>query len=218
MTANRLRLDPDPVRPDDTDRDPEPDPELEAARAARGCMVAIVLGAVIWILVLFLIRAGLGVTAIAPSADAATPYAWSPEPAEDFRPVPTGRDVITASPTIGPAPTRTPKPTTSPQPRPTVDARHGRFLIAGYATMTDTRVAAMGAYLRIALERRGIFDWRGRTIRVWHNGQPVDVVLGDTCACADRHGQHTLIDLPPWAFAAFGEAPGVLDVRLELKP
>jgi rare lipoprotein A (peptidoglycan hydrolase) len=53
--------------------------------------------------------------------------------------------------------------------------------------------AAAGPGLRIG-------DWRGRRVSVCSDGQCVTVQLTDWCACGDRHGQPTLLDLSADAF------------------
>lgn len=207
----------DPVRPPDTDREPEPDPELAAARAARGCMVALVLGTIAWIALLLLARLAFDAIATAPSAAAATPYTWRPESAEVFRPVPSSEASFAA---VKPTPKLTPKPTRSPRP-PTVDTGHGSYLVGGWATYWPARGGAAGAYLARAMG--GGRRYLGQTVRVWLGDRHVDVVLVTSCACGDRHGEHTVIDLP---YAAFAElvAPtspptrGVIRIRIERLP
>lgn len=72
--------------------------------------------------------------------------------------------------------------------------------IGGWATWYDApsaQDAAAGPTLREWLGR----DWRGQWVRVSLDGRSVTVRLTDWCACGDRHGQATVIDLDDRAFA-----------------
>ena len=71
--------------------------------------------------------------------------------------------------------------------------------------------AAAGPALRAAFGP----GWRGQLVTVTANGVSVRVRLTDFCACADRHGRPTLIDLDRAAFAALAEpSRGVIAVTV----
>lgn len=84
--------------------------------------------------------------------------------------------------------------------------------ISGYATWLDTTpgTAAAGPALRSWLGP----DWRGQTVKVCHGGC-VLVALTDWCACADRSGKPTLVDLSRSDFAVIGDpGAGVISVTV----
>ena len=84
--------------------------------------------------------------------------------------------------------------------------------LAGLATWyTDPHqtgfYAAAGPELRIG-------DWRGRVVVVCAE-RCIRVTLTDACACGDRHGQRTLLDLSPAAFRELAPlSRGVTEVRV----
>jgi hypothetical protein len=84
--------------------------------------------------------------------------------------------------------------------------------IKGKATWYDApskRDAAAGPALRHALGS----DWRGSYVWVEANGHRVLVVLSDWCACGERNGKPTLLDLDDVAFSRLAPlSVGVLDV------
>lgn len=68
--------------------------------------------------------------------------------------------------------------------------------------------AAAGPDLRVG-------DWRGSTVRVCAESC-ITVTLSDWCACGDRNGQPTLLDLSRADFAKLGDpSRGVLAVTVE---
>lgn len=92
-------------------------------------------------------------------------------------------------------------------------AQLGTPLISGRATWYDAPSrtdAAAGPLLR--------FDgWRGSWVRVTSGDRSVTVKLTDWCACGDRNGQPTVIDLDDEAFARLAPlSDGVIDVEVEV--
>jgi hypothetical protein len=82
-------------------------------------------------------------------------------------------------------------------------------VLDGYATWyaTGGMTGAAGPLLRVG-------DWRGRTVTVCAE-TCIDVTLSDWCACGDRHGKPTLVDLSDEAFAALSPlSRGVLPVSV----
>lgn len=85
--------------------------------------------------------------------------------------------------------------------------------LRGWATWfaAPRRTGAAGPALRHLLGRK----WRGSGVEVCRGERCVLVRLTDWCACGKRHGQPTLIDLSPDAFARLGPlSRGVLHVRI----
>ena len=71
--------------------------------------------------------------------------------------------------------------------------------------------AAAGPALRRALGS----DWRGSTVYVTQGGDTIKVVLTDWCACGDRHGTDTVIDLDKRDFAKLASlGTGVISVTV----
>jgi hypothetical protein len=105
----------------------------------------------------------------------------------------------------------------APKPEPTVEGDVGTALIGGEATWYDDGsgyYGAAGPVLREALGGDPAF--RGQTVRVCAD-DCVLVRLTDWCACGDRGGVPTLIDLSPDAFARLAPlSAGVIDVTIEL--
>ena len=218
---DRLRLDPDPLRPDD-----EPEYQPVVSRGVQR-----------WVIIALVIL-GLIVAAILSRPVASvTPTVWVAVPPSDFTTFPasssgqpmsgagvgvadrTSDQGVRTEPT---APSGTPVPSPSPsartrhtaptlKPRASAIPRPGHYLTAGVATMTDTSCAAAGPALRNALGT----NWRGTAVRVWYGKQHADTTLCDWCACRGRPGGPTVADLPPWMFRRFGVAPGVIPVRIE---
>jgi hypothetical protein len=89
----------------------------------------------------------------------------------------------------------------------------GTPAVGGLATWYDAAPgqAAAGPTLRSLLG-----DWRGQRVTVSANGRSVVVVLSDWCACGDRNGKDTLIDLDDEAFAKLAPlSRGVIEVSVE---
>jgi hypothetical protein len=106
----------------------------------------------------------------------------------------------------------------APKPEPAVvEGEVGTALIGGKATWYDDGsglYGAAGPVLREALGGDPAF--RGQTVRVCAD-DCVLVRLTDWCACGDRGGVPTLIDLSPDAFARLAPlSAGVIDVTIEL--
>ncbi len=83
-------------------------------------------------------------------------------------------------------------------------------LSAGLATWYDTPglTAAAGPELRHG-------DWRGSFVTVTHAGRSVTVQLTDWCACGDRNGEPTLLDLSASAFRRLAPlSKGVIEVEV----
>ena len=83
-------------------------------------------------------------------------------------------------------------------------------LQSGYATWYDTPglTAAAGPELRHG-------DWRGSLVTVTHAGRSVTVQLTDWCACGDRNGEPTLLDLSASAFRRLAPlSKGVIEVEV----
>jgi hypothetical protein len=75
--------------------------------------------------------------------------------------------------------------------------------------------AAAGPALRDALGP----GWRGRRVRVEAGGRAVVVRLSDWCACGDRAGQPTLIDLSAADFRRLSPLRrGIISVAIEAAP
>jgi len=107
----------------------------------------------------------------------------------------------------------------TPEPAPAVAAVPGAAVTvspmpAGWATWyaAGPGQAAAGPALRAALGP----GWRGQLVTVSvPDRKPVVVRLSDWCACADRHGRPTLIDLDRAAFASLAEpSRGVIAVTV----
>jgi hypothetical protein len=105
----------------------------------------------------------------------------------------------------------------APKPEPAVEGDVGTAAIGGKATWYDDGsgyYGAAGPVLREALGGDPAF--RGQTVRVCAD-DCVLVRLTDWCACGDRGGVPTLIDLSPDAFARLAPlSAGVIDVTIEL--
>jgi hypothetical protein len=106
----------------------------------------------------------------------------------------------------------------APKPEPAVvEGGVGTALVGGKATWYDNGsglYGAAGPVLREALGGDPAF--RGQTVRVCAD-ECVLVRLTDWCACGDRGGVPTLIDLSPDAFARLAPlSAGVIDVTIEL--
>jgi hypothetical protein len=105
----------------------------------------------------------------------------------------------------------------APKPEPAVEGDIGTALVGGKATWYDDGsgyYGAAGPVLREALGGDPAF--RGQTVRVCAD-DCVLVRLTDWCACGDRGGAPTLIDLSPDAFARLAPlSAGVIDVTIEL--
>ena len=87
----------------------------------------------------------------------------------------------------------------------------GTALVSGWATFYDAPAghAAAGPLLRSG-------DWRGRLVTVCAGERCLVTRLSDWCACGDRHGVPTLIDLARVDFARLGSTSrGVLRVIVE---
>jgi len=208
-------------------------------RVSRGVQRWVAIALIILIGVVYVVLVNL-----AP-AQSHQPIVWVAVPQSDFTTFPassSGPQVphfgqIGVQPTTSPAaPSGTPVPSlatfgtgpvpsdvaspkaTRTRPAPTVKPRTahppGRYLTAGWATMTDTACAAAGAGVRLAFKHAGL-AWRGQPVRVWYGKQHADTTLCDWCACGDRHGGPTVLDLPPWMWASFGKDPGVIWIRVE---
>jgi hypothetical protein len=102
-------------------------------------------------------------------------------------------------------------------PQPTGDI--GTALLGGWATWHDNgpgMYAAAGPDLRRALGP----GWRGTVVEVGGpGGASVRVRLTDSCACGERHGLPTFLDLSADAFAQLAPLDwGVVAVSIELVP
>lgn len=90
----------------------------------------------------------------------------------------------------------------------------GTVLLGGKATWYDTpgHTAAAGPVLRDVLG-----DWRGRYVTVEAGDRSVTVKLTDWCACGERGGIPTLLDLSRSAFATLADpSAGVINVSIEI--
>ena len=97
-------------------------------------------------------------------------------------------------------------------PTPKVSAGRQR-LARGWATYYAYHrgQAAAGPALRRALGAR----WRGKRVTVCADGTCLRVRLTDWCACGDRHGDPTIIDLDSRDFARLASlGTGILKVRV----
>lgn len=113
-----------------------------------------------------------------------------------------------------------PKPTEvsggAPAASPTGEV--GTALIGGWATWYDVGpgfYAAAGPELRAALGP----SWRGQLVEVEGPGRlSVVVEIVDFCACGDRHGQPTLLDLSIDAFEQLAPLEaGIVSVSIEIQ-
>ena len=172
-------------------------------------------GIALWIVIATAVAAGyLAGMTLAASRPAqlapSTTVTVSPPPSPDA----TGQDEAPddhpgASATAAPVrPSRTP----SPEPVPRAPARGP--VLRGVATWFDSPagVSAAGPALRAALGS----GWRGRTVTVCAGERCVETVLGDWCACGDRPGGPTVIDLHAPIFAALAPlSRGVIAVTVQ---
>jgi hypothetical protein len=81
-----------------------------------------------------------------------------------------------------------------------VVATAGGAPLTGWAThypAASPTDGAAGPDLRAMLGK----GWRGQWVRVCHGSECVRVQLRDWCACGDRHGKPTLVDLPKQTFS-----------------
>jgi hypothetical protein len=93
---------------------------------------------------------------------------------------------------------------------------HGSYLISGKATHYP---ACSGCAAAGPLLREAIGDYIGKRVRVTYQGRHVDVTLVTSCACGDRNGQPTVIDLSTSAFRRLAPlSVGVLDVEVSPAP
>jgi len=123
----------------------------------------------------------------------------------------------TSSPTVrtGAIPERIHSSMSATQARTEVlGAMVGSVLLGGWATWYDDGdglYAAAGPVLREVLG-----DWRGQRVTVCADAC-VRVVLRDSCACGERHGDPTLLDLSPAAFRRLAPlSAGVARVSIEV--
>jgi hypothetical protein len=73
-------------------------------------------------------------------------------------------------------------------------------------------VSAAGPALRAAIGA----GWRGRQVSVCLGQRCVSTILGDWCACGDRHGVPTVIDLDVAAFRQLAQLSiGVIAVEVD---
>ncbi len=93
----------------------------------------------------------------------------------------------------------------------------GSVLLGGFATWYTTPglTAAAGPVLRDVLGP----DWRGQWVEVESGSRSVTVRISDWCACRNRHGLPTLIDLSDAAFRELAPlSAGVVRVSIEIGP
>jgi hypothetical protein len=140
----------------------------------------------------------VGSSAQAPASASRSPLPGAPRPAE--RPAVDGRG-------------ETPQPAGAPAPTGGI----GSAMIGGLATHYDNGpglYGAAGPLLREALGGDPAF--RGQRVEVCAD-ECVTVRLVDWCACGDRGGIPTIIDLSPQAFARLAPlTAGVIPVTIEL--
>lgn len=102
------------------------------------------------------------------------------------------------------------------EPALTAEGAVGSVLLGGYATWyaTPGLTAAAGPELRGALG-----DWRGQWVTVESGRSSVTVQITDWCACGERHGIPTLLDLSDAAFQELAPlSTGVVRVSIEIDP
>lgn len=108
-------------------------------------------------------------------------------------------------------------PASEPRPEASPTGEVGTALVGGYATWYDAAChpcAAAGPALREFVGP----DWRGSVVEVCGPaGACVSVALLDWCACGERHGQPTLLDLDRRSFARLA-APtaGLVAISIEI--
>lgn len=127
--------------------------------------------------------------------------------------------VLAALATPRPEPAISPSPTQAGAPfggnGPAGAPIAAAAVVGGLATYYDapsSSDAAAGPGLRAFLGS----GWRGSWVTVHADGRSVRVQLTDWCACGDRHGQPTLIDLDDRAFARLAPlSRGVVAVAIE---
>jgi hypothetical protein len=109
-----------------------------------------------------------------------------------------------------------PSPTPSEAPVPSPTGEVGTALIGGWATWYDVGpgfYAAAGPELRAALGD----GWRHEVVEVVHGDRSVVVEIVDFCACGERAGLPTFLDLSIDAFSVLVDpAAGVIDVSIEI--
>jgi len=95
-----------------------------------------------------------------------------------------------------------------------VEGEIGTVLLGGWATWYDDGdglYAAAGPVLRDVLGK----GWRGQRVTVCADAC-VRVVLSDWCACGERHGDPTLLDLSPAAFRRLAPlSAGIVRVSID---
>jgi rare lipoprotein A (peptidoglycan hydrolase) len=140
-----------------------------------------------------------------------------PLPSPDFAGRTGQPDSHPGASTASPVPGRiTPQPAIGMRPAPTEEPRTAAIL-RGLASWYDAPAggAAAGPDLRAALGP----GWRGQSVVVTRSdeGAAVVVRLTDWCACGDRGGVPTLIDLPRADFAVLA-LPSAGIVRVTVAP
>ena len=102
-----------------------------------------------------------------------------------------------------------------PSPSQPLAADVSTAILTGYATWYDVGpglYAAAGPVLRDALGQA----WRGQHVTVSSEDRSVTVRLSDTCACGERGGLPTLLDLSADAFRSLAPlSAGVIRVDIE---
>jgi hypothetical protein len=200
-----LRLDPDPLYVE-----PEPvhlvDPDA-GERRAGATVPLLVLG-----VVLVLIAIAWAIAAPREAADPTT---------EATRDVSGLRDGASGPPLLGAPPaTSDGGTTTALGGAPALEGGIGSVLIGGKATWcapTPTHCQSWGGDALLGAMPSFDFGDEPFVATVCHDGSCVDVTVVSYCACGDRNGVPTVIDLSPTAFTRLAPlSRGVIDVTVEL--
>jgi hypothetical protein len=167
-----------------------------------------------WIIVIALLA---GAFRPAPSSGQTT------EPVDLSRP---SSAALSGAPTASPAPSRTEAPVPSPSAAPTgeVGPVTPPVALAGWATWcapTATQCQAWGGEAKLGAVPTFRFGDEPYDVVVVHRGREVAVTVVSFCACRDRHGIPTVIDLSPAAIAELTptwQRDGVIRVHVEGVP
>jgi hypothetical protein len=177
-----------------------------------------------WLLALWL---AFALAACQPAA-AIPPASYAPVSQSAFTPLPTEGGAPTdgyypppMTPSASPPPhpeTVAPRPTSTPTPRPANPVKVSGHLAPPYEAarglVTWQPISGYRASPGPLIRSWGVKQ--GEALRVCAGARCVTVTVYGWCACGDRHGQRTLLDLSESAFARLANpGKGVIEVEVE---
>jgi len=174
-----------------------------------GCLLTLVVCLAFWALVAF-----VAINVIAASSEAQVPGSVAGFIGPGLRGTPHVGEAAVVAVASRNAGVPTPEQARTEALGAMVEGEIGTVLLGGWATWFDDGpglYAAAGPVLRDVLGE----DWRGQRVTVCADAC-VRVVLSDWCACGERHGDPTLLDLSPAAFRRLAPlSAGVVRVSIE---